>query len=191
MTQQRTLAVKSRPSSDREGSELLESLIAKLSQIRDSLINQEEELRERIMTSHTAYKKSVANLIHYLALRHHDVRTLQDELAALGLSSLGRAESHTMWTIDAVLNALHHLAGQHKQPLFPNVDLGFAEGQSMLAGHTEALLGPAPAHRAVRIMVTMSADAADDYVGVRDLLAHGMNCMRINCGMIGLKCGAA
>jgi len=51
----------------------------------------------------------------------------------------------------------------------------------MLAGHTGALLGSAPAHRAVRITVTMSADAADDYVAVRDLLAHGMDCMRINC----------
>jgi pyruvate kinase len=181
MTQQRSLAVKNKPLSDLEGGELLESLIAKLAQIRDSLINQEKELHERITTAHAGYRKSVANLIHYLALRHHDIRTLQDELASLGLSSLGRAESHTMWTIDAVLNALHHLAGQHTQPLSPAADLGFAEGRSMLANHTEALLGPAPAHRAVRIMVTMSADAATDYVSVRDLLAHGMNCMRINC----------
>jgi len=107
--QQRTLAVKSEPSADREASELLKSLIAKLSQIRDSLINQEEQLHERITTAHPTYQKSVANLIHYLGLRHHDLRTLQDELAALGLSSLGRSESHTMWTVDAVLNALHHL----------------------------------------------------------------------------------
>jgi pyruvate kinase len=180
MTPQRTLALSER-ASHLQGSDLLESLVARLSEIRRSLIDQEIEFRQRILATHSAYRKSVANLVHYLALRHHDVRTLQNELAAVGLSSLGRAESHTMWTIDAVLNALHHLAGRHRQRLFPTVDLGFAEGRSMLAGNTEALLGPPPAHRTVRIMVTMSADAADDYAGVRELLSHGMNCMRINC----------
>jgi pyruvate kinase len=159
----------------------IQSLIAKISEIRRSLINQEAEFREQIMAAHPMYRKSAANLLHYLALRRYDIRGLQDELAALGLSSLGRAESHTMWTVDAVMNALRHLAGQHTQRLFPTVELGFDEGRTMLAGHTEALLGPAPAHRAVRIMVTMSSDVAGDYIGVRDLLAHGMNCMRINC----------
>ena len=38
-----------------------------------------------------------------------------------------------------------------------------------------------PKHRSVRIMVTMSSEAADDYALVRDLVSHGMNCMRINC----------
>jgi hypothetical protein len=35
-------------------------------------------------------------LIHYLALRRHDIRRLQEQLAALGLSSLGRMESHVL-----------------------------------------------------------------------------------------------
>jgi pyruvate kinase len=30
-------------------------------------------------------------------------------------------------------------------------------------------------------MVTMSSEAAEDYTLVRDLVSHGMNCMRINC----------
>lgn len=33
----------------------------------------------------------------------------------------------------------------------------------------------------MRIMVTMPRKAADDYGLVRDLLAQGMDCMRINC----------
>ena len=35
--------------------------------------------------------------------------------------------------------------------------------------------------RTVRIMVTMSSDAAHDYGLVHDLLRNGMDCMRINC----------
>ncbi|MGP0088152.1 MAG: pyruvate kinase, partial [Steroidobacteraceae bacterium] len=120
-------------------------------------------------------------MIHYLALRRQDIRTLQDELAALGLSSLGRTEAHVMSTLNAVLVALHHLAGQVIEVQAPSQSPGFREGRSILAANTEALLGPAPEHRAVRIMVTMSAEAADDYSLVRDLLSHGMNCMRINC----------
>ena len=46
---------------------------------------------------------------------------------------------------------------------------------------TNALFGPPPDGRAVRIMVTMPGEAADDYELVRDLLKHGMDCMRVNC----------
>jgi len=160
---------------------VLGSLIAKLVEIRHSLINQAAEFEERISSAHPLYQRSVANLIHYLALRHHDIRLLQDELAALGLSSLGRAESHTMWTLDAVLSILRELAGRQHEGQFASDAISFTEGKSALAVHTEALIGPAPAHRRVRIMVTMSSEAADDYALVRDLLSHGMNIMRINC----------
>ena len=163
-----------------EGSQPLQLLIARLSEIRSSLITHAAEFRAQIAAAHPAYRRSVANLIHYLALRRQDIRLLQDELAALGLSSLGRAESHTLWTLDAVLNVLRHLSGRSRQTL-PSEAVSFAEGRSMLAAHTEALLGPEPPRRSVRIMVTMSSEAAHDYMLIRDLLSHGMNCMRINC----------
>ena len=86
-----------------------------------------------------------------------------------------------MSTLDAVIAALHHMAGRKIEAPAPSQCPGFREGRSILAANTEALLGPAPEHRAVRIMVTMSAEAADDYSLVRDLVSHGMNCMRINC----------
>ena len=158
-----------------------EALISRLREIRRSLIGHESDLHKRASTVHPAYRKSAINLIHYLALRRQDIRTLQDELAALGLSSLGRTEAHVMSTLDAVLVALHHMAGWKIDAPAPSEYPGFREGRSLLAAHTEALLGPAPEHRGVRIMVTMSAEAADDYSLVRDLISHGMNCMRINC----------
>ena len=159
----------------------IEPLISRLREILGSLIKHESDLRERISAVHPAYRKSALNLIHYLALRQQDVRTLQDELAALGLSSLGRTEAHVMSTLKAVLVALNHMAGRKIDLQAPSEFPGFREGKSLLAAHTDALLGPVPKHRSVRIMVTMSSAAADDYPLVRDLVSHGMNCMRINC----------
>ncbi|HVN64438.1 MAG TPA: hypothetical protein VMT58_07355, partial [Candidatus Binataceae bacterium] len=158
-----------------------DGLIARLGEIRASLIGAGSEYEKQLCGIDPVWRKSATNLLHYLALRHHDIRTLQEELAFLGLSSLGRSESHVMSTLDAVLNALHHLAGRPPETPARHEEAGFSEGRALLAEHTEALLGPAPAHRDVRIMVTMSTDAADNYGLVRDLIARGMNCMRINC----------
>ena len=176
-----SLPVKEEFESPLASRDTFESLISRLHEIRRSLIRHESDLHQRASTVHPAYRKSAINLIHYLALRRQDIRALQDELAALGLSSLGRTEAHVMSTLNAVLVALHHLAGQVIEVPAPSESPGFREGRSLLAANTEALLGPAPEHRAVRIMVTMSAEAADDYSLVRDLVSHGMNCMRINC----------
>ena len=158
-----------------------EILIARLGEIRASLVKLESDFPKLLSSVHPAWRKSADNLLHYLALRHHDIRLLQEELAVLGLSSLGRSESHVMSTLDAVLNVLHKLAGRPLEPPARTEFTGFDEGNALLAANTEALLGPAPTHRGVRIMVTMSTEAADDYTLVRDLVSHGMNCMRINC----------
>ena len=169
------------PETPAGGPDSLQDLITKLTKIRASLINHESDLQERASTIHPAYRKSAINLIHYMALRHLDIRILQDELAALGLSSLGRTEAHVMSTLNSVLAALQRMPGREIDGQALSESPGFREGRSLLAKHAEALLGPAPEHRSVRIMVTMSSAAADDYQLVRELVRQGMNCMRINC----------
>jgi pyruvate kinase len=156
-------------------------LIAELEEIRASLIKLESRFVTQLSSVHPEWRKSASNLLHYVALRQHDIRLLQENLAVLGLSSLGRSESHVMDTVNAVLKILCHLSG-HSVHLPERFEYpGFNEGQELLTAHTEALLGPVPAYRDVRIMVTMSSEAAEDYTLVRDLVSHGMNCMRINC----------
>ena len=123
---------------------------------------------------------SARNLLHYMALRSHDLRHVQPLLAAHGLSSLGRTESHVRQGLEAVLKALHALEGvpwpkADPEPLTEDV------GEALLWAHTDALFGPAPDGRTVRIMVTMPGEAGTDYLLVRDLVAAGMDCMRINC----------
>jgi pyruvate kinase len=167
---------------DETSSKSLEAVISRLAEIRCSLVKLESDFKAQRSGVNRAWRKSAENLLHYMALRHHDVRLLQEELAILGLSSLGRSEAHVMSTLDAVLRVLHRLAGRAVELPAQGEHPGFNEGEALLAAHTEALLGPPPTQRGVRIMVTMSSEAADDYGLVRDLLSHGMNCMRINCG---------
>ena len=129
-----------------------------------------------------AHRASARNLLHYLALRRHDIRLLQAQLAALGLSSLGRTEAHVISALHAVIDVLHRLTGSEDTAAVPpNGEPEVGEGRLLLERNTEALLGPAPDGRSVRIMVTMPSEAATDYELVRDLLLNGMNCMRINC----------
>jgi len=59
--------------------------------------------------------------------------------------------------------------------------LDLSDGERLLTTHTDTLLGPPPAGRAVRIMVTMPGAAADDPTLVAELLRLGMDGMRINC----------
>jgi pyruvate kinase len=123
---------------------------------------------------------SARNLVHYLALRQHDLRPLQLSLAACGLSSLGRAEAHVLASVRAVDDALRALTGQlpATEPA-PAVD--FDTGPALLEARAMHLLGSSHRRHPVRVMVTMPSSAATDYALVRDLVAAGMDIMRINC----------
>jgi pyruvate kinase len=162
--------------------ELLAQLLGELSKVWETLLSLEQEFQHHLDDTHVEYRRSARNLVHYMALRRHDIRRLQEQLAALGLSSLGRTESHVAAGIEAVLKILHLLSQHVWQPPSGHVPgVAFTEGTSLLRRHTEAVLGPQPAKRGVRIMVTMPSEAAHDYRLVRALLADGMDCMRINC----------
>ena len=148
----------------------IESVLQELTAIRADMVAEPALPQQGLDEVHANYRDSARNLLHYLALRRRDLRPLQLRLAALGLSSLGRAESHVLATVDAVLEVLHRLAGDDWQP--PASEAGrvdFAAGRRLLAEHTDALLGPARPGRAVRIMVTMPSEAGDDYTLVHDL----------------------
>lgn len=155
-------------------------LIERLGKIRMEMLELETSAFGGLCDVHKTHGESARNLLHYLALRRHDLRQIQERLAAQGLSSLGRAESHVRANVDAIEGILRRLSSNH-EPLQSHGKLSYGEGVNMLEVHTEALLGPKPRHRVVRIMVTMPREAAEDYDFVRDLLLGGMDCMRINC----------
>ncbi|MBI4604310.1 MAG: hypothetical protein HY721_20315 [Planctomycetes bacterium] len=164
----------------------IEALTCELEAIRADAARLEAEFAPELARLDGPMRDSGRNLLHYLALRRRDIRALQHELATLGLSSLGRAESHVLGNLEAVLAILRHIAGRPQARRTDGLrPIGFDEGRRLLEAHAGSLLGkserPGPAGRSVRIMVTMPADAATDPVLVRELLSNGMDLMRINC----------
>lgn len=159
----------------------LEELIQSLNLLLSEMTELETSGLRDTAEVHSEHRASARNLMDYLALRRHDMRHLQSKLAGLGLSSLGRTEPHVLSSLHAVLRVLHKLAGS--DPLVPPSKVAPQIGLSntLLEKNAEALFGEAPAARHVRIMVTMPPEAATKYELVRDLLAQGMDCMRINC----------
>ena len=158
----------------------LQSLIGELTEHRTEMVRHEAALADRIAAICDMHRDSARNLAHYIALRRHDIRDLQEKLTANGLSSLGRAEADILGAVDSVLRVLRNLVGEEA---FAGVskDTGEVRGWDLLERNTNALLGPPPKDRDTRIMVTMPSEAAQDFGLIRDLLLNGMDCMRINC----------
>ena len=109
---------------------------------------------------HPDHRANARNLLDFLALRRHDIRDLQSKLAALRLSSLGRAEPHVLGSLQAVLSILLKLAGAAPISPAPKGAPQIGQGNHLLDRNTEALLGEAPTDRHVRIMVPMPPEAA-------------------------------
>ena len=124
---------------------------------------------------------AIINLAHYLALRRHDIRSLQRRLMALGLSSMGRLEGRVLPTIDAVLHALAELAHRDGHGIAMPSEAEFFAGEARLEAATEALFGPRAGARRTRIMVTLPSEAADSPDLILDLARAGMDVARINC----------
>jgi pyruvate kinase len=161
---------------------VVKDLIKQVKSLRASVVTQAQRTDVQTLGLPPERCQSAENLLHYLALRSQDIRPLQDRLTRLGLSSLGRLESQVLATIDVVLHNLRLISGQ----VPPGRDKQAASSAfdsivDRLELNTIALLGEFPKNRRVHIMVTMSEEAADDYMMVHRLLKSGMNCMRINC----------
>jgi pyruvate kinase len=149
----------------------------------EDLMNQAVELErqhsrdlEQVLPEHRA---PAQNLLHYLALRQHDLRDLQPALTALGLSSLGRSERCVLATLAAVGRALDCLSGTRPGAAPSRAPTTFENADGLLEERTTALLGPKVPGRSARIMLTLPSDADAASIDVR--LAEGADAVRINC----------
>jgi pyruvate kinase len=161
--------------------EICRSLIDQLWSLRRDMLQYEQTLAPRLTGVSPAYRESARNLAHYLALRREDRRPLQEKLAWMGLSSLGRSESHVLANLDKVLGILHRLTGQPWTDRSSEEPAGINGSRERIEGHAADLLGAPPPGRDVRIMVTLPSQAANDEALVRQLVAAGMDIARINC----------
>ena len=153
-----------------------------LERVRRDLVESERRFEPVVASLPERTRASARNLIHYLALRSHDLEAVQRVLAGNGLSSLGRAEAHVLANLDAVLGVLYALLDRAAPlPMDEHRAVGFEEGEGLRRARADALFGPPPEGRSVRIMVTAPAEAASDPALVERLLAGGMDSLRINC----------
>ena len=161
---------------------ITEHLIPALEALRRHALDVERAYAGEIEAVHPLHQDSARNLLHYLALRQSDIRDLQRELGLLGLSRLGRAEAHTLASLDAVLAALHAMSGREPPRQRPRRgQVGIATGALHLDDHAQRLLGRPGGRRATRIMVTLPTEAAREPELLTALLTAGMDVMRINC----------
>jgi pyruvate kinase len=157
------------------------ALIDRLWSIRRAMLANAERLAPWMKAMERDRIPSAVNLAHYLALRQVDFRPLQAQLSWLGISSLGRAETHVLANLDKALGILHLLVGKPWRSLTHEEPVGSRRGPALLRRHAASLLGDAPPSRGVRIMVTLPSESASDFALIEELVAAGMDVARINC----------
>jgi pyruvate kinase len=175
------VTAKQRTQSEVARSLRLERAARGVEELRRAAVAAEQEFSAELDLAAPSMRESAYNLAHYLAVRRHDVRQLQDELTRLGLSSLGRMEAHVMASLQAVLQVLSTLRAAPSAEGVVDPPITFDTGAALLSEHANSILGPAPAGRETRIMVTMPGEAADDPDLIKELVAAGMGIMRVNC----------
>src|SRR5262245_27846559 len=115
----------------------VESLIGELSTLRSRMIELERHYLRVSGNPNPTHIQSTKNLLHYLAFRRRDLREIQEKLAELGLSSLGRAESHVLSTVETVLRSLCRSSDRPEMVDTENLSgIDFAEGKRLLEEHT-------------------------------------------------------
>lgn len=155
-------------------------LLDQLLVLRQEGLRIEQSQAHALATVSPSFQASARNFLHYLAIRHQDIRPLQRDLSALGLSSLGVLESHVMASLNAVMARLENLSGQDESDK-PQAPVDFISGPGLLQKHADALLGATNDGREVRIMVTLPSEAARDPALIQSLIQSGMEVARINC----------
>ena len=153
----------------------LEQLVAELDKIDSSMLEAETDFAALIEKVHPGNRKNALNLLHYLSLRSQDIRELQDDLHAYGLSSMASSESHIRGQLLAISQRLN-VAKE-----IPDHVFNYETGKQSLAKKSICLFGKKLAEPVPYIMVTFDSGLAEDYGKVKNLLQSGMNVARINC----------
>ncbi len=149
--------------------------------VRRQMLSLEASYQETIFQVDPTFRKSAANLIHYLAFRSFEVRFIQDKLHDLGLSSLSSGEIHLLDQVNKVIQLLSHLSQTQVKPVQSIVKaFDYHQGRALLAKHTNKLFGTFEEEGRIRIMVTIPSEAALQPEITLGLMQNGMNVARIN-----------
>ena len=157
--------------------ESLDAVHGEVRGLRAQAAAREQSIQPAIDALPVAWRRSGANLAHYLALRAADHSRLQAALIRNGLSSLSRREAHVMPTLDAVDRALAAMRGVAAEE--PRARMSIDDGAQLLARHATELLDT-PLPHMTRIVVTIPPWASGKVDFMRSLIDAGMDVARIN-----------
>lgn len=157
----------------------LQKIENKLEKIRHTAYQLEERFQSLVESVHPKNRKSALNLLHYIALRHHNIEEIQWQLSSIGISSLQHAESHVMANVQMVLRIISQLIS--KETAEEEEPVSIIEGKNILTRNRKSIFGSPPVNRSVHIMVTLPTEAASQYELVKEMISAGMSCARINC----------
>jgi pyruvate kinase len=159
----------------------LDDLIVQLDDLLDEMAQAESDHADAIGSVAHVHVEGAVNLVHYLALRAHDRRELQNDLMDLGATSLATTEANVQAKVRAARHVLAALAGRPGDWDLAAINKALDGGDEILAANTRDVLGPTRPARPTRIMVTLPSEAATDQDLVDGLVRAGMDLARINC----------
>ncbi len=179
------------PPPDTHETASLVAIAHELVAIENTIRTLEEEMAPALERVVPTRSESAKNLVHYVALRQHDLRDLQCRLLQHGLSSLGRSESCVMASLLQVSERVHESLALRGDALAKRTlarierqrvtAMSWESARSRLHDHTREALGPRPDDRHIYIMVTAPDAEEGDRAWMAKMLAAGMNLLRINC----------
>lgn len=156
------------------------TVLGELTALRQALLDHADPFTAQLAKTHPNHRHGARNLIHDLALRSMNLAHLDGQLRTLGLASVYGDAQHVLAHTEQLLHIAHRLT----QPLATAADTcaPAATVASVPAGeHATLWLGKPPASHAVRMVVTLPAQAALDSDCAQHLVDAGMDIARIDC----------
>jgi pyruvate kinase len=163
------------------GSSTLDDLLERLDILLDTFARAEVDHADAIEAVDPGHRAGAINLVHFTALRQHDVRALQSELMDVGVTSLATTEANVRAKVLAARNVVAALRGDVDLADLDTFRRALAQGDQTLEANSLAIFGPMRSGRPTRIMVTLPSEAGDQPELVASFVDAGMDVARVNC----------
>ena len=155
------------------------SLLQEITTLEENALLLEKKNKSLLARIHPAHQVSARNLLHYLAIRSCDIRTLQKDLSELAISSNSHSESYALSNLRKIRNVLAAIGGTASVEA-DNVGVTSRESAHLLKSNTADLFGKISFDGQSKIMVTLPTEAGESYELVLSLVKAGMHIARIN-----------
>jgi pyruvate kinase len=144
----------------------------------DQLIQLKENILSQIEPN--GENQSLQNLEAYLKLRSLDVTQLQNELTNLGLSSLGRAQSCVINSINQDIFILSKLLKKEYTKTDNDIHaLNYNDAKNIMINNAK-VFGQNKEDFKTKVMVTLPSEASDSPELISNLITSGASVLRIN-----------